>query len=308
MPVVAGQCAGHGLTDGTQLVCDGEVLDPDATLALATIDFLARGGDNSPFAGEELYSLGVSYQQALKNYIVDGLGGVITAAQYPYEGEDGEGNILAAERRIMTVHDGGFSVSHIGTYDSGLGEGSTEIVSYDPQTMQLFTTNNGAQTVTVIDFSDPTNPVDTGNAIDTSAYGSPNSCAVHGGLLAIAIGNEDDKQTAGVVNIYSTVDLSLVSSNTAGVLPDMVTFTHDGLLLIVANEGEPNDEYTNDPEGSITVLDISDDPANPVVTQIGFTDLNAQEADLSPTGRGLVLYSTELAGTIVVWELTAEDA
>jgi len=272
------------LADGTQVVCDGIVLHQDAVVAVATIDFLARGGDNSPFVGEELYTLGVSYQQALKNYIVDGLGGVVSAAQYPYEGEDGEGNILAGERRIMTIYDGGFELSHIGTFDSGLGEGSTEIVTYDPMTMQLFTTNAEDASVTVIDFSDPANPLDTGNKIDVSSYGDPNSCAVMNGLLAVAIGNTVDEQAAGVVNIYDTSDLSLISSNPAGVLPDMVTFTHDGRLILVANEGEPNDAYDVDPEGSITVMDISADPASPVITQVTFEGLNAQEAALKAKG------------------------
>lgn len=36
----------------------------------------------------------------------------------------------------------------------------------------------------------------------------------------------------------------------------MVTFTPDGLTLLVANEGEPNDEYDRDPEGSLTVVRI----------------------------------------------------
>ena len=43
-----------------------------------------------PFRGAPFTTLGVVYQQALFNYIVDGLGGVISAAQYP---EGGEGRI-----------------------------------------------------------------------------------------------------------------------------------------------------------------------------------------------------------------------
>jgi 5'-nucleotidase len=57
---------------------------------VATIDFSARGGDQYPFRGAPFTVVGVSYQQALRNYIVDGLGGTITAADYP---EGGEGRI-----------------------------------------------------------------------------------------------------------------------------------------------------------------------------------------------------------------------
>jgi 5'-nucleotidase len=77
------------LDDGTVIVEDGTVAS-GAALSVATIDFSARGGDQYPFRGAPFTVVGVSYQQALRNYIVDGLGGTITAADYP---EGGEGRI-----------------------------------------------------------------------------------------------------------------------------------------------------------------------------------------------------------------------
>jgi 5'-nucleotidase len=56
-------------------------------LSVATIDFLARGGDQYPFRGVPFTTLGVTYQQALSDYIVEALDGLITAAQYPFGGE-----------------------------------------------------------------------------------------------------------------------------------------------------------------------------------------------------------------------------
>jgi 2',3'-cyclic-nucleotide 2'-phosphodiesterase (5'-nucleotidase family) len=74
------------LDDGTVLVSGGQV-QPGAALNVATIDFLARGGDQYPFGGIPFTTLGISYQQALRNYLTGPLGGVVTAAQYPAGGE-----------------------------------------------------------------------------------------------------------------------------------------------------------------------------------------------------------------------------
>ena len=75
------------LDDGTVLVEDGVVLNPKATITAASIDFLCRGGDEYPLSGLAFENLGVSYQQALYNYVTQGLGGQITAADYPAGGE-----------------------------------------------------------------------------------------------------------------------------------------------------------------------------------------------------------------------------
>jgi 2',3'-cyclic-nucleotide 2'-phosphodiesterase (5'-nucleotidase family) len=74
------------LDDGTVIVAAGQV-QAGAALNVATIDFLARGGDQYPFGGLPFTTLGVSYQQALRNYLTGPLGGVVTAAQYPAGGE-----------------------------------------------------------------------------------------------------------------------------------------------------------------------------------------------------------------------------
>ena len=78
------------LDDGTVIVMDGTVL-PGPDLNVATLEFLAGGGDQYPFNDASFTQLGISYQQALSNYMEQGLGGVITADQYP---EGGVGRIV----------------------------------------------------------------------------------------------------------------------------------------------------------------------------------------------------------------------
>ena len=77
------------LDDGTDIVIGG-VVQPGDPITIAIVDFSAKGGDQYPFRGAPLTTIGVTYQQALSNYIQMGLGGSITAAQYP---EGGEGRI-----------------------------------------------------------------------------------------------------------------------------------------------------------------------------------------------------------------------
>ncbi len=83
------------LDDGTVVVQDGQVV-PGAPVVLATIDFLAGGGDCYPLGDLEATELALSYQASLARYISDVLGGQITAADYP---QSGTGRIisLAAE-------------------------------------------------------------------------------------------------------------------------------------------------------------------------------------------------------------------
>jgi 5'-nucleotidase len=78
------------LDNSTSIVSSGAVV-PGPDLTVATIDFLARGGDGYHFNDAPFTVIGVSYQQALANYLMGPLGGSITAAQYP---EGGEGRII----------------------------------------------------------------------------------------------------------------------------------------------------------------------------------------------------------------------
>jgi 5'-nucleotidase len=81
------------LDDSTVIVTGGAVV-PGPDLTIATIDFLARGGDEYPYRGAAFTTVGVVYQQALRDYIVDALGGLITAAQYPEVPVDGGVRII----------------------------------------------------------------------------------------------------------------------------------------------------------------------------------------------------------------------
>ena len=117
--------------------------------------------------------------------------------------------------------------------------GAAEVTAYDAASRRLFVVNGANGTVDVVNLANPAAPVliDT---INVAALGAGvNSVAVHDGLVALAI-QADPKTSPGVVAFYNASTLALINSVGVGALPDMLTFTPDGLRVLVANEGEPN--------------------------------------------------------------------
>lgn len=73
------------LADGTVVVDGGKVVS-DQPISLATNDFSARGGDCWPLGELDFTAVGKTYQQALEEYLREGLGRTVTAEQYPKGG------------------------------------------------------------------------------------------------------------------------------------------------------------------------------------------------------------------------------
>lgn len=171
----------------------------------------------------------------------------------------------------------------IGEYRTGiLDEGAAEIVAYDPGSQRLFSVNAAAATIDILDLSDPTSPtlIDT---IDATAYGDgANSVAVHDGIVAVAI-QAGPKTDPGKV-VFFDVDGNYLNDLTVGALPDMVTFTAKGAYVLVANEGEPNDDYSVDPEGSVSIIKMRSNVerlSQRDVRTAAFTQFNDQTLDPS---------------------------
>lgn len=177
------------------------------------------------------------------------------------------------------------SLEFAGRYSAGqFDESAAEIPAYDADSQRLFVVNAEKGMLDVLDLSDPANPslIDTIEAGSVLADGEVNSVAVKNGIVAIAI-EADAKTDNGAVALYNADDLSFISSVAVGAQPDMLVFTPDGNYLLAANEGEPNDDYSIDPEGSVAVIDISD-MANPAATLAGFTAFNGQRDALRDQG------------------------
>jgi hypothetical protein len=145
--------------------------------------------------------------------------------------------------------------SALGTYRSGLFEqGAAEIVAHDSRSQRLFVVNAASRKIDVLDIRTPSQPTLL-SSIDLSAYGSSvNSVAVHRGVVAAAV-EATVKTNQGKV-VLLDADGQVKAAVTVGALPDMLTFSADGRRLLVANEGEPSDDYLTDPEGSVSIIDL----------------------------------------------------
>jgi secreted PhoX family phosphatase len=176
---------------------------------------------------------------------------------------DTEGDFTQGTTYVYRHDDSKLKLNHFSSELSTFGE----ISAYDDVNNRIYSTNSGDIGVSVFSLVDGI--ITKLTTIDLSSYGfAPNSVAVHNGILAVAM-PATTKTDNGFILFYDK-DYTLLNTVTVGALPDMVTFSPDGKFVIVANEGEPNDDYTIDPEGSISVIDISGGIASASVTNASF--------------------------------------
>lgn len=193
-------------------------------------------------------------------------------------------------------------------------EGAAEIVAYHQAKKAIYAINSSgaAAVVNVI----PANQFDlvaltknnegvtTGTnlapnftlALNDHTAGDANSIAIHEGkqLLAVAMAAVNKTDT-GFVAFYDIAGEHpvFIKNVAVGALPDMVTFNHDGSKVLVANEGEPSGDYTIDPEGSISIINITGSSIADSAVHLDFAAYNGQQAQLqaqgvvfaNPTGR-----------------------
>ena len=123
--------------------------------------------------------------------------------------------------------------------------------------------------------------------LNEHTQGDANSIAIdeNNNLLAVAMAAESTGD-AGQIAFYDISGDSpvFIKNVTVGFLPDMVTFTHDGAKAVVANEGEPSGDYSVDPEGSISIIDITNNVIADTAINIDFKAYNNKQTELEAQG------------------------
>ncbi len=206
---------------------------------------------------------------------------------------------LPANDHPIKSYNGYASVlTKVGTYETKKEAGS-EIVAYDKTTKRMFATNGEDKKLDIIDIADVTAPKFV-TSIDITPYGTGlNSVAVHNGVVAVAV---EVKSTDGLNTnkkgkvVFFDAQGTLQKSVEVGYLPDMVTFNEEGTKAVVANEGEPNGDYSVDPIGSVGIINMDNyaytdvdfsgvtltDAKDGTPVRLGGTPSNDQAKDLEP--------------------------
>ncbi|MBU3699231.1 MAG: hypothetical protein FGM33_04365 [Candidatus Kapabacteria bacterium] len=178
----------------------------------------------------------------------------------------------------------GVVLQHLGrhTQRPAVYDGSAaESVTYDPTTRTAILTDARANRISYVNMTNPALPV-TIRDVSMAPYGAGvNSVAVRNGLVAVAM-EDAVKSNPGRV-VFFDMSGNFRSSVTVGALPDMLTFTPNGQRVIVCNEGEPEINYTVDPEGSVSIINVTN-PTAPTVQTVGFTSLNGRQDSLRAMG------------------------
>lgn len=252
----------------------------DYSLAVSTVTFAANAPANSTAA--IVVNLTNDAIIESSEYIILRLSNPVnatagTTSQYAFYIGDNDKTIPAPSNALTLNLLASFS-------NTVTGANSAEIVAHDPTIQRLYIANSIGAKLDVVDFVNPSSPVLL-YSVPINTYGNINSVAVFNGTVAAAIENSNPQDSGKVV--FFNQDGVFISQVKTGMMPDMITFNHSGTKVLTANEGEPNAAYTNDPDGSVTIVDISGGVSSVTQSNVAhatFTVYNGQEASLKAQG------------------------
>jgi hypothetical protein len=184
-------------------------------------------------------------------------------------------NIVAESASALNIN----RLSSIGNSTTAANNFGSEIPTYDPASRRLFVTGPNNR-LDIADISNPASPIRL-PSLDLSSYGAGvNSVAIKNGIVAVAMEASTITNNGSVV--FFDTNGVFQSQVTVGALPDMLTFTPDGNRVLVANEGEARGAI--DPNGSVSIIDLSTGVLNATVNTATFTRFNGQENTLRNQG------------------------
>ncbi|MFF2452977.1 choice-of-anchor I family protein [Isoptericola sp. NPDC058082] len=218
---------------------------------------------------------------------------------------------VVADPVALSADDARVALTPLGSYATGVfDESAAEIVAYHARSERLFSVNAQAGEVTVLDVGRPSSPrrlfaLETtgvraadGSTVPDGAVA--NSVAVRPDGLGVVAVESPDKVSDGWLVLFDAAGAGeAIGAWRVGALPDMVTITPDGRSAVVANEGEPADDFGVDPEGTVSVVALPDRVSGrkaPAVRQaaVRTATFHAFEGDRLPDG--VRVFGPDVAG------------
>ena len=171
------------------------------------------------------------------------------------------------------------AVERLGTYATGLfDEGAAEAAVYHAPSQRLFVLDAAANALVALDASDVSAPVEaftvdlssygaaaTNIAISTVFYDDIQNVRQEDTIIAVAF-EADPKTDPGTVALFNPdgtvrqqrdANEQLTDTLPVGPTPSALAFSPYGGFLVVTNEGEPNADYSIDPEGTVSVISFA---------------------------------------------------
>ena len=178
---------------------------------------------------------------------------------------------------VHSAEDAAVALSPVGTFESGVfDESAAEIVHAHGD--RLFVVNAQAGSVNVLDYADPTAIAE---LFSIESDGVANSVAIREDGLGVIAFEAPVKTDEGHLVFFDAnaadAESAILGQVTVGALPDMVTISADGTYAVVANEGEPADDFSSDPEGSVAIVSLPDTIAAPAQDAVRIADFHAFE-------------------------------
>ena len=210
--------------------------------------------------------------------------------------------VVTGDTRVNGYYDasGSLKLELAGRYNSGAMNadgGSLEIVQYNPVNGYAYAVSGVKGKLIAVDLNGKLDgdkvvslsgtEYDVKSLVNGFAYGDMTSVAIApgGGKLAVAI-QAEGYADEGVVALFScNVDgsLTLLSTATVGVQPDMVTFANENTILS-ADEGEPREgKNGTDPKGSVSVITIGENNSLTAIP-VCFDSFDARRDELTAAG------------------------
>ena len=198
-------------------------------------------------------------------------------------------------------------ISVLGSYGAGaFNESAAEIVAFHADSKRILTVNALSGKIDVLDAADPSKPTKVGE-VSGGENTTINSVAVRNDGLAVAAVEPENKTDAGELIFFDAgaeKPGTVLGRVGVGALPDMVTITPEGDYALVANEGEPAEDYSVDPEGSVSVVKLSASVKAATQADVRTADFRAFEGTLAD--KGVHIYGQVGASTTEAQNLEPE--